>query len=148
MNHKTFLLTLLPAVALLVGCEKQQTTSQKIDRLQTETKEAAQDMTDYSFAQKAEFTQKMQLQLADINKELDQLTAKIEASSDAAKAEAKPKLQALRAKADQLGQQLGEATNATESTWESVKTGSKKAYSELKDGFQQARQWVSEKIAP
>jgi hypothetical protein len=44
-------------------------------------------------------------------------------------------------------QQLDVARNATESTWDSVKAGSKKAYGELKDGFQQARQWVSEKIA-
>jgi ElaB/YqjD/DUF883 family membrane-anchored ribosome-binding protein len=79
---------------------------------------------------------------------LDQLAAKIEKSSDAAKAEAKPKLQALREKADQLGKQLDEAKNATESTWDSVKAGSKKAYNELKDGFNQARQWVSDKIAP
>jgi hypothetical protein len=43
---------------------------------------------------------------------------------------------------------LDKAKNATESTWDDVKAGFKKAYSELKDGFNQARQWVSDKIAP
>jgi hypothetical protein len=38
--------------------------------------------------------------------------------------------------------------NATESTWESVKSGTRKAYEALKEGFQQSRQWVSDKIAP
>lgn len=38
--------------------------------------------------------------------------------------------------------------DATESNWESVKAGSKKAYGELKDNFNQARQWLSDKIAP
>lgn len=37
---------------------------------------------------------------------------------------------------------------ATESTWDNVKSGSSKAYDDLKDGFQHARQWVSDKIAP
>jgi hypothetical protein len=44
--------------------------------------------------------------------------------------------------------QLDEARNATESTWGDVKAGFRKGYSELKDGFQNARQWVSDKIAP
>jgi ElaB/YqjD/DUF883 family membrane-anchored ribosome-binding protein len=105
-------------------------------------------MKDYTYAQKAEFTQKMQGQLAKINKDLEQLAASIEKSSDTAKAEAKPKLQALREKADLLGKQLDGAKNATESTWDSVKEGSKKAFDELRDGFNQARQWVSDKIAP
>ena len=148
MSHKALLATFLALAAGTAGCDKETTTSQKIERLQTETKQAAQDLKEYTFAQKAEFAASMQTQLAAINLELDQLAAQIEKSSDAAKAEAKPKLQALREKADQLGRQLDEAKNATESSWESVKAGSKKAYGELKEGFTQARQWASEKIAP
>jgi len=147
MKHKTLLLTFL-AAAFAVGCDKPSSTSQELDRVQDKTKAAAQEMKDYTFAQKAEFTATMQSQLAAINKDLDVLAAKIEKSSAAAKAEARPKLEALRAKADQLNKQLDEAKNATESTWDSVKATSKKAYAELKDGFMQARQWVSDKIAP
>ena len=148
MKHKTLLAIVLAIAAFAVGCNRAETTAQQFDKVQEKTKEAVQDMKDYTFAQKAEFTAKMQSQLAGINKDLDQLAAKIEKSSDAAKAEAKPRLQALREKADQLGKQLDEVKNATESTWDSVKAGSKKAYNELKDGFNQSRQWVSDKIAP
>jgi chromosome segregation ATPase len=148
MKNKTLLLSFLSAAAITAGCDKPRSTSEQLDNVQEKTAAAAQDMKDYSFAQKAEFTEKMQTQLAEINKDLDQLAAKIEKSSDAVKAEAKPKLQALREQAAKLNTQLEEAKNATESTWDSVKAGSKKAYSELKDGFNQARQWVSEKIAP
>ena len=148
MKHKTFTLAILSIAALAVGCNKEQTTSQQIETAKTETKEAAQDMKDYTFAQKAEFVEKMQGQLTELNRDLDQLAAKIESSSDAVKAEAKPKLQALRDQADQLNKQLEDARNATESTWDSVKDGFKKAYASTKDGFQQARQWVSDKIAP
>ena len=148
MKHKTLFLTFLSVAAVTMGCNKEDTTSQQLDKVQEKTKEAAQDMKDYTYAQKAEFTEKMHSQLAAINKDLDQLEAKIEKSSDAVKAEAKPKLQSLRDQAAKLNTQLDAAKNATESTWDSVKAGSKKAYAELKDGFQQARQWVSDKIAP
>ena len=148
MKHKTLAITFLSATAFVVGCNKEETASQQIDKVEAKTKDAVLDMKDYTFAQKADFTEKMQSQLAAINRDLDQLAAKVEKSSDAAKAEATPKLQALRERSGQLNKQLEDVKNATESTWDSAKAGSKKAYNELKDGFQQARQWVSEKIAP
>jgi ElaB/YqjD/DUF883 family membrane-anchored ribosome-binding protein len=90
----------------------------------------------------------MQGQLDALNKDIDALSSKIENSSDAVKADAKPKLQALRDEASGLNKQLDEAKNATETTWDSVKAGTKRAYNGLKDDFQQARQWASDKIAP
>ncbi|MEI7728765.1 MAG: hypothetical protein WCO56_04305 [Verrucomicrobiota bacterium] len=148
MKQKTILITFLAAAAFVVGCNKEETTAQQLDKVKKETKEAAQDMQDYKFAQKAAFVEKMQGQMNEINKDLDQLMVRVEKSSDAAKAEAKPKLQALRNQAAKLNQQLEEAKNATESTWDDVKNGFKKGYSEFKDGVQTARQWVSDKIAP
>ena len=148
MKNKTLVITFLSIAAFAVGCNKEQTTSQQLENVKTETKQAAQDMKDYTFAQKDEFVKQMQIQLDALNKDLDQLAAKIDSSSDAVKAEAKPKLQALRDQATQLNKQLDEARNATESTWDSVKGGFQKAYEATKDGFNQARQWVSDKIAP
>ena len=148
MKNKTLIITFLSIAAFAVGCKKEQTTSQQIENVKTETKQAAQDMKDFTFAQKAEFVKQMQGQLDALNKDLDQLSAKIDKSSDAVKAEAKPKLQALRDQAAQLNKQLDDAKNATESTWDSVKAGFQKAYEATKDGFNQARQWVSDKIAP
>jgi hypothetical protein len=148
MKHKNILITLLAVAAFAVGCNKEQTTSQQLDKVQADTKQAAQDMKDYTFAQKSAFVETMQAQLAALNRDLDQLSAKIEKSSDAVKVEAQPKLQVLRDQMAQLNKQLDEAKNATESTWDSVKGGFKKAYESSKEGFQQARQWVSDKIAP
>ena len=148
MKCKMSVISLLGATAFVVGCNKEQTPAQQLDKVQAETKQAVQDMKNYTFAQKAEFVEKMQGRLAEINRDLDQLSAKVEKSSDAARAEGKPKLQALRDQAAKLNQQLDEAKNATEATWDDFKAGAKKAYDGLKDGFQQARQWVSDKIAP
>ncbi|MDB6056779.1 MAG: hypothetical protein JWO95_623 [Verrucomicrobiales bacterium] len=147
MKHKTLFLSLLSAGALVVGCN-QDSASTQLDKVQAKTANAADDMKDYTYAQKAEFTAKMQSQLADINKDLDTLQAKIDKSSDAVKAECKPKLQVLRDQQSELGKQLDKVKDATESTWDSVKAGTSKAYASLKEGFQQSRQWISDKIAP
>jgi hypothetical protein len=150
-------ITFLTITVFAVGCkpsteqpttENPKATAEQFARVKQETNRAAQEMKDYAYAQKAEFVAAMQRQLDEINRELDQLAAKIEKSSDAAKAEAKPRLQALRDQTAKLTQQLSEAGNATESTWGDVKAGFNKGYSELKDGFQAARQWLSDKIAP
>ena len=149
MKNTTWVNTVL-AIAVLsaVGCNKEQSTAQQMDKVQTETKQVAVDMKDYTYAQKDEFVKDMQVQLDALNKDLDQLSTKIDSSSDAVKAEAKPKLQALRDQSAQLNNQLDEARNATESTWDSVKAGFQKAYDATKGGINSARQWVSDKIAP
>lgn len=157
MKHKQLAITFLATTAFIVGCkpsaeqsatETREATAQQFEKVKTETKEAAQDMKDYSLAQKAEFVAKMQGQMDEIKRDLDQLAAKIEKASDAARAEAKPKFQTLRDQAAKLTKQLDEARNATESTWGDVKASFRKGYSELKDGFNEARQWGSDKIAP
>ena len=148
MKNKVLLLTFLSAAVLTSGCDRDKSTSQQLEKVQNETAQAAQDMKDYTFAQKADFVKDMQAQLDKLNHDLDDLSAKIENSSDAVKTEARPKLQALRDQSIQLSQQLTDAQNATESTWESVKGGFRKAYQSTADGFQSARQWVSDKIAP
>ena len=148
MKNTKWAVAVLAVAAFGAGCNKEQSTSQQLDQVQTETKAAVQNMKDYTFAQKDEFVKAMRVQLDALNKDLDQLSAKIDSSSDAVKAEAKPKLQALRDRAAKLNKQLDEAKNATESTWDSVKAGFTKAYDATKDGFNEARQWVSDKIAP
>ena len=150
MIRKHIAISFLAITAFAVGCKptEQQSTNEQLGKVKTETKVAAQQMKDYAYAQKADFVVAMRGQLDALNRDLDSLAAKIEASSDAAKAEARPKLQTLRDQVAKLNTQLEKATDATESTWGEVKTGFQKGLDELKDGFQQARQWVSDKVAP
>ncbi len=150
MKNKTLIVTFLSIAAFAVGCKQsdQASTSQQLDKVQTETKQAAQDLKDYTYAQKAEFVKTMQTQLDALNQDIDTLSAKIDSSSDAVKADAKPKLQALRDQAAQLKQQLADVQNANESTWDSVKAATKSAYDATAKGVLDARQWVSDKIAP
>ena len=150
MKNTSLAITFLAVAAFAVGCKPAEDTSTagQLDKVKSETKADAQAMKDYTFAQKAEFVAQMQGQVDALNKDLDQLSAKIDKSSDAVKADAKPKLQALRDQAAQMNKKLDEARNATESTWDSVKAASQKTWDGLKDDFTQARQWASDKIAP
>lgn len=148
MKLKSRLPFILCVVCLVAGCQKPETTGQKIEKVQEKASQAAQEMKDYTYAQKAEFVEKMQARLNAIHRELDQLAARVEKSGDAAKAEARPRIQALREQLARLDKQLDEVKNATESTWNEVKAGMKKSFDELKEGFDNARRWLSEKIAP
>jgi hypothetical protein len=147
MKHKMLLLTILSVAALTVGCDKEQTASQQMDKAKTETKEAAEDMKDYTFAQKAEFTEKMQGQITALNKDLDQLSVKIEKSTDAVKTENRPKLQALRDQSAGMTKQLDAVRDASESTWDNVKSTFRKGWDGLKDGVNSSRNWLADKIA-
>ena len=156
MKNRLLFITFLGAAALVTSCDRPETssrdsletTTKQLDKARENTKAAVQDMKDYAYAQKSEFLAKMQGQLDEINRELDQLATKVEKSGDAAKAEAEPKIKALRDQLASLTKQLDDAKNANESAWTEVKAGFNKGYNELKEGFQQSRQWVSEKIAP
>jgi len=148
MENKTLLIAILSAATLIVGCDHEKTTSQQLDQVKTETAQAATDMKDYTFAEKDAFVKYMQGQLTTLNQDLDKLAAKIDSSSDAIKAEAKPKLQDLRDQATKLNRQLADDSNATASTWDSVKAGTKKGYDALAASFADARQWVSDKLKP
>lgn len=130
------------------GPEQGETAAAKRDRAMTETKEAAKGARDYAYAQKAEFAREMKEELARIQKELDRLSAKVDQSSGAAKADAKVKLEVVRKKWAHAKKQLDQAESATESTWDDVKDGFRKSYGELKDSFEKARRWLSDKIAP
>jgi hypothetical protein len=147
------------AVALAVGCTPaegksaagpihRETAAAQLGKAKTETKEAALAIQDYAYTQKAELVDKMKKELADIQEELDRLSAKVDGSSDAAKADAKTKLEAVRKKWAQAKKQLDQAESATESTWDDVKGGFKKSYGELKYSFDKTRQWLSDKIEP
>ena len=148
MKPVALTIALLSLAAFGAGCDREPSTAQQLEKIKTETKQVARDMKDYTFAQKAEFREKMKEELDAIHNEVDQLAARIEKSSEKAKAEARPKLKALREQADRLDRQLEEVKNATESTWDTFKRDTREARDGLKDAFQHSRQWVSDKIAP
>ena len=148
MKNQALFLMLVSATVLATGCDKKRTASEQLDRVQAKTADVAQDMRDYTYAQKDEFLAKMRTQLADLNRELDELAAKVEKSSATVRADAQPRIDALRDQTARLNRQLDDASNATESSWDKFKADVRRTHDASKEDFKQARQWLSEKIAP
>jgi hypothetical protein len=156
-NRSIATIAFLGAAVLATGCDTSEAkpsagpptgTQKQLQKASKETQEAVQATKDYAYAVRAEFVKDMQNELAAINRTLQQLSDKVERSNNAAKADAKAKLQALRDKAAQLQGELEKARNAQEAAWGEVKAGFKKSHDDLKESMAQARVWLSEKIAP
>jgi hypothetical protein len=159
MRRTILVTTLLSAAAFAVGCTAKdgksavapkpgESAAAHLDKAKVETKEAAQAMRDYAYAEKADFVDKMKKELVSIQEEMDRLGTKVDRASGAAKADAKVKLETVREKWVQAKKQLDRAENTTESGWDDVKNGFKQSYADLKDSFDKTRQWLSDKIAP
>ncbi|HEY1172175.1 MAG TPA: hypothetical protein VGH19_12450 [Verrucomicrobiae bacterium] len=162
MKKKVLAITFAAATVFAVGCKPSpqptpndkpvnqgvDATARQVEKVQNETAAAAKEINEYAYAQRAEFADKMKVQLADIKKEMDMLAARLENASEPTKTEGKAKLEALKVKVASLDKQLDGIKDASESSWNDVKSGFQKTYDDVKDSFQQARQWLSDKIAP
>ena len=148
MKNKAIVLILVSAAVTVAACDRNHSTSEQLDRVQVKTADLAQDMRDYTFAQKDEFVTKMRSQLSDLNRDLDELSAKVKNSTAAIKADAQPRIDALREQTAHLNKQLDEATNTTASDWDKFKLEVRRTHEASKEEFKHARQWLSDKIAP
>jgi len=150
MKKSTLLITLIAFYAIIfaVTRKKSATTMREFDRVQEQNTDTTWQMKDYVYAQKDEFILNMKTRLAGLTRDLDQFKDRIERSGDVIKADAKPKIDALLAQIEVLNKQLNRAVTATESTWDSAKGDIRAGYLASKNDYQQASQWLSEKIAP
>jgi hypothetical protein len=147
------------AAALVVGCKatadkpssgtpQDSASAFQLGKAKAAMVEATQAMEDYAYARKAEFVAKMNKDLGVLQDDVNLLAAKADSAGGAAKADAKARLVAVREKWAKTKQQIDQAENATESTWNDVKSSVKESYAGLKDSVDTTRQWLSEKIAP
>lgn len=140
----------------LVGCnpwdqsssDSESTVSEQMDEVQAEARDATSRIKTFTYAEKEAFVENFEQRLKELNQNIDELSAKVDQSSLAVQEEAKPLLAELRGQVAVLENELAKVKDANESTWESVKRGTNQAYEDLKTSLRNARDWVSEKIAP
>ncbi|MFO1446941.1 MAG: hypothetical protein U1F61_02090 [Opitutaceae bacterium] len=99
----------------------------------------------YAFEQKGEFVSSMKAQLAELSRSVDELSAQVDKSTDTVKAEAKPKVVALRAQVKAMTQQLAKVDDATAATWVAASSSAETAHVALKEGLMQSRDWMATK---
>ena len=150
---------LFGAGVLAAGCEVSEakpsagmqavaSPEQKFQKAEKKAAAAVKDTKDFARAVRGQFVTDMQSELVVMNKALQELSAKIERSNNAAKADAKAKLATLREKAAKVNAALEKARNAEEAVWEQVKASVQQSHEDLKQSVTQARTWLSDKIAP
>ena len=128
--------------------DQQKAATIQLEKAKVETKQAAEAIADYTYAQKDQFIATMKKELENTQAELARLTTQVENGTQTLKADATIRLDLARAKWMRARDELKQADNATNSTWEQIKGGFKSAYGEMHDNVAQTRQWLSEKIAP
>lgn len=159
--NKSSLIALSALAVLAWGCKPSQPdstpapapttqpqTAQSLDAAKQDAKATAKDLQDYTFAEKDAFVKEMREELAELDAKIDELGNKIASETADAKAAAQPKLDALHAQAEKLKVQLDKAEDTTEAGWDSFKQSAKEDYDALKKSCDDARQWLSDKIAP
>ena len=135
----------MSTLAFTAACSKTETTTSQTEKGADTSKKIE---VEYSYNEKPKFVAKLKEELAEVNDEIKRMGEKISTSTDKAAEEAKPKLEQLKEKAKNLDLNIDKVENSTEATWEDVKAGSKKALEDVKAGFNDARAWAAEKIAP
>jgi uncharacterized protein YicC (UPF0701 family) len=121
---------------------------QQMDQVESSVDQAADELNAYTYAQRQTFITKMEALSAGLTRQLDELTASVERSSAAVKADAEPRLARLKTQRDAIDEQLSAVKSANASTWERTKATTAQAYEDLKSGLNETRQWLGEAIAP
>lgn len=159
MKHTTRTIAFLLVAGLAVCCtaldwkaatgaKHHGTATAQCDKAKTDTREAMQAVRDCAYAKKAELIDKRNNEPVAFQAEMDRLSAKVDRSRGAAKADAKIKLEAARGKWAQSQEQIARAEFAPAYTWADVKGGFEKSYVDIKDSFEMTRRWLSDKIEP
>ena len=142
MKNPIPIITFILVAGLALGCASTKGGPAHTDKAVTQT------LQDCTYAQKSEYVYWMKKELSEIQKELDRLYLKVEASLVESRTEARLEIEAVRVKWLQAKKELDLVETATESTWKDVKGGFTSAYSELNSSYDKTSQWMSNKIAP
>ena len=162
MKFTTLLFGLTVLSFLSVGCEptgdrtsdpatettRDQTTRTDGNRTDGAVGAGARDTREYAYEERTQFGVSMEAELEEINRSIDQLATRIDRADAETKAAASTRLNELRNQADLLQEQIDGAKNASASTWDNVKATTRETHTNLKNNFEDARQWISNKLEP
>lgn len=158
MKNTSYILGIVLPAALITfasGCnpsgDREAVSSEKaidkqIEEVQASASDAADELSAYTYEQKQAFVSTMEAQLEEMENSLEEISESIANSSRAVKAEAEPKLTALKVKMEVLENQLESVKASGSSTWDTVKRSTGETYDDLKDSFNDLRQWLSDKL--
>lgn len=116
--------------------------------IEDETSDAADDIQDFTYEQRANYVAAARMKVQELKRRYDDLSSSVARSSEAVKADSRPRLAELRERIAKLEAQIEAAERTGADGWDRFKADVRNSYAEIKRGFRDARQWMSEKIAP
>ena len=137
MKWNTTIAACVATLLLTTACEKSNTGSPSAQGTASVGEKGVD--VDVSFSKRDDWVSKMK-------DEGNKLKAEIERISKDNSAEAKAKADSLRDKSKNLDVEIDKAQNATASTWDDVKSTSKRAMDDAGDAFRDAKDWVGRKL--
>ncbi|MEZ5582544.1 MAG: hypothetical protein R3F37_07105 [Candidatus Competibacteraceae bacterium] len=139
MTTVVFLLGLGIAVSANASSGADQ-SSTSAETVKQETVEALAALKDYTIGRRDEMIEEAKQLLASLDQRIDQLSEKIEAQSasvdDSIKTQWRETLAVLRKQRVQVAEWLGGLQYSSQEAWEEVKEGFSQAYQELSDSLQ------------
>lgn len=130
------------------AAQPSESAGSKLEDVEQKSAEVRRAIRDYAYAEKADLIAEVKKDLSAIETEMDRLSAKVDSSKGEAKADAKAKLEGVRTKWAEAKERLDDADDASDAEWEDVKRNVERSYGELQDSFDDARQRLSDEIAP
>jgi hypothetical protein len=124
-----------------INTQKQTQPTDKVtgDDVKRETKEAVDAAAKLAAQKKQEYQRELEKKLADLDQQIDAWKAKASKATAEAKVEMDKKLVVLKEKRDAVAQKMKELGDSTSAAWADVKVGIEKAYDELKDAVENAK---------
>lgn len=114
----------------------------------TAAADAAEELRAFNYEARTRFSEEMKTKVASLRESLDALGAGLESASATVRAEAVARQAALRVQVEALEARIAALDAATPTTWETIKADAVDAYVAVGDGFDDARRWLSNAIAP
>ena len=91
-----------------------------------------------------EYAEKLKTQIDEWNAELDRFEAKVNAAAAEARQRYQEELNSLRARRDEMLQELSHVQQATDDAWDEVWRGAEEAWQTMKEAFGRARSKFNE----
>lgn len=137
------LLALLVVVAVcasfqgnVIAADKEPPTA---DEVAKQAQQALDTAKEYTLLQKQEYRKKMESELGELSKRIDELKAKAKTAKQDAAAKLEGTIAELKKKQEAAEKRLPELGSATSKAWGEVKGGADKAMDELKKAYESAK---------
>lgn len=91
-----------------------------------------------------EYAEKLKIQIDEWNAELDRFEARVNAAAADARQRYQEELNSLRARRDEMLQELSRVQQATDDAWDEVWRGAEEAWQTMKEAFGRARSKFNE----